>query len=80
MGRQLDNYNLGNRPLKSLKFYTNYKLNTQYITNMPPMKMDGKMIGDALMHSYTCALNTQTHTWYLTINIIGHIQNIKKFI
>ena len=25
-------------------------------------------------------LNTQTYTWYLKINIVGYIQNIKTFI
>ena len=53
---------------------------------MPPMQMAGKTIGNthakkvSEKHSYTHALNTQIHTWYLIINITGHIQNIKTFI
>ena len=53
---------------------------------MPPMQTVGKMTGYmharklSEMHSDTHTLNTQTNTWYLIINIIGHIQNIKTFI
>ena len=53
---------------------------------MPPMQTVGKMIGNmharklSETHAYTHTHNTQTHTWYLIINIIGHIQNIKTFI
>ena len=36
----------------------------------------GQLSENALIHT----LNTQTHTWYLKINITGHIQNIKTFI
>ena len=51
-------------------------MNVQFITpNMPQCKWS-KLSENALMHT----LNTQTHTQYLKINIIVHIQNIKTFI